>query len=405
MGYTKDAIKGFSWLGSFRVITRVISFLRTIIVARILTPSQFGLYGVASLILSLIEIFTETGINIFLTQQDDDIDKFINTAWIVSILRGVVICSAIIMSSGFVANFFHSPDSQSLLLIISIVPLARGFINPSVVKFLKNLEYQKEFLYRLSIFTVESVTTVVWVVIFKSPEGLVWGLVAGAVFEMVISFYLATPRPMLRFQSSLFKTIVSHGKWMTASGIFNYLYHNADNIVVGRMLGTASLGLYDMAYRLSMLPISEVSDVFGKVTFPVYVKIADDKKRLRRAYLRSLGVVLGLTVPIGVIGYFFSDIIIRVVLGEQWISVVHILRLLIIFGVIRAVTFTCIDPFYAAKKQQYVTAVTFISVVVMLSTVVPFIQWFGLIGAGYSALTGAIIAVPFIVYYLYKVLY
>ena len=144
MGYTKEAIKGVSWLGAFRLFARVLSFLRTIIVARILSPAQFGVYGIAALALSLIEILTETGINVFLVQNKDNIGKYISTAWVVSIIRGILISFLIFSSSFFVAEFFKNPDTLALLMLVSVVPLIRGFINPSVVKFQKDLQFHKD---------------------------------------------------------------------------------------------------------------------------------------------------------------------------------------------------------------------------------------------------------------------
>ena len=102
MGYTKQALKGITWIGFFRVATRGISYIRIIILARILTPSQFGTADIALLILSITEVFTETGINIFLIQQKEKIDKYVNTAWIVSIIRGLLIALVIFISASYV---------------------------------------------------------------------------------------------------------------------------------------------------------------------------------------------------------------------------------------------------------------------------------------------------------------
>ena len=110
MGYTKEAIKGISWVGAFRLSTRFITLLRTAILARILSPAQFGVFGIASLLLGLVEMLTETGINIFLVQEADDAHKYLNTAWMVSIMRGILISAVIILSAGLVSNFFNSPD-------------------------------------------------------------------------------------------------------------------------------------------------------------------------------------------------------------------------------------------------------------------------------------------------------
>ena len=148
MGYKKDAFKGISWLGGLRIVTRIVALGRTVLIARILSPSQFGLYGIASLVLIFIETLTETGINIFLVQEDKKINEYINTAWVVSIIRGFIISVLIIVLAPFIASFFSSPEAVSILYIISLVPLVRGFINPAVAIFQKELQFGKEFQYR-----------------------------------------------------------------------------------------------------------------------------------------------------------------------------------------------------------------------------------------------------------------
>ena len=125
MGYTKDAIRGISWIGFFRIATRGISYVRIVILARILTPSQFGAVDIALLTLSITEIFTETGINIFLYQQKEKIDKYINTAWVVSIVRGLFIGLIILIFASSIAQFFNSQIAYSLLIASTFVPIFR----------------------------------------------------------------------------------------------------------------------------------------------------------------------------------------------------------------------------------------------------------------------------------------
>ena len=123
MGYTKKSIKGFAWLGANRVIIRGISLLRIAILARILSPLQFGIFGIASIMLDILEIFTETGINIILIQNKENSDKYISTAWIVSIFRGFVIFSFIFVSAPFISVFFNAPMAKSIIQLISFVAL------------------------------------------------------------------------------------------------------------------------------------------------------------------------------------------------------------------------------------------------------------------------------------------
>ena len=209
MGYKRDAIKGMSWLGSLRIATRIVSFFRTILLARILSPTQFGLFGIASLVLIFIETLTETGINIFLIQEDEKLDNYVNTAWVVSIFRGFIIFISILILSPLIAFFFNTPDAIPLLLLISIVPFIRGFINPSVAKFQKELQFSKEFQYRFITFVVDSLVAIVTAIVLKTALSIVFGLVAGALVEVFLSFLMVKPLPKFSFDGKKVKYVVN----------------------------------------------------------------------------------------------------------------------------------------------------------------------------------------------------
>lgn len=404
MGYSRDAMKGVSWLGAFRIVTRVLSFVRTAITARRLSPSQVGIFGIATIVLSLMEIVTETGINIFLTQKKEQIDSYISTAWITSIIRGLLISAVIFFAAPFVATFYGIQENVYLLRVIALVPFLRGFINPSVVIFTKELSFHKEFYYRTAVFLVETVVSVILLLSNPSPLSLVWGLVFGALFEVVYSFIVARPLPEFVFEKEKLREVIKRGKWLTFTGVFSYFYHNGDDLIVGKLLGTGPLGLYQMAYKISMLPITEGSDVIGAVTFPILVKMSDDKKRLRRAYLKSVGIISVIVIPMAIMFVVFPELIIQLILGEKWLSVTPVLRVLAVFGALRAISLSVISPIYALQKQEYVTILMAVSLSTMLITIFPFISLWGLLGAAYAALLGTLVAFPLSLYYVQKVL-
>jgi len=400
MGYTKDAVKGVMWLSGFRVATRALSFIKTFIIARILTPNQFGVFGIATISLSLLEVLTETGINILLTQQKKAIDIYIDTAWIVSIVRGFLIAAIIGISSPWIATFFNSTEASKLLPLISLVAFIRGFINPSVAQFIKQLNFEKEFYYRTSIFLVETILSLMLTLLMRSPAALVWGLVGGALFEMLISLIIVKPRPHFRFKIVIFKEIFHLGKWITLSGIFSYLYLNIDNIVVGKILGATTLGIYDMAYKTSMLPISEITDVVGKATFPVYVKIVDQPARLRKAFIKTAALMTVFTIPAGLVLFFFPEIVISILLGNQWLAAAPILKLLAIYAIARSILTAPTSLFYGLGKQKIITSITLVNFIGLALTIYPFTQKWGMIGATGSVLFGTLLSIPFVVYYL-----
>ncbi len=405
MGYTREVIKGISWTGAIRVATRVLAFFKTIVIARILNPFDFGLFSIATLVLTLIEILTETGVNIFLVQRKEDIDRFINTSWIVSIARGALISLALIAMSPLVAHFFRTPSSLNLLLLISIVPLVRGFINPSVIKFQKELKFNKQFYYSTSIFLLETLVSVILVVLTKSVYSLVWAMIISGLFEVLISFVIIKPVPKIEFEWPLFKLVFNSGKWVTASTIFNYFYQHGDDMVIGRILGSSSLGLYDMAYRISLIPLTDIGDVLAKVTFPVYVKISEDKKRLRKAFFKTLGMLILLVVPVGVILFLFPEFIIKLILGEKWLIAAPALKVLGIFGIIRAISSFGSTVFLSIEKQNISMIISLVGLLGLGVTIVPLVMTFGIVGAAVSALIGTCLTIPVMGYFIYKNFY
>lgn len=403
MGYFKETIKGIYWTGALRGFNRGIVFVKLVILARLLTPEQFGVFGIATLVLAFLEIITETGINIFLIQEKADLRKYIDTAWVVAIVRGLLISIILFFLSPTISSFFNSPSSYQLLLLISLVPLIRGFVNPAIVKFQKDLNFSKEFMFRFSIYFIDAFAAVIITLITHSPLALVVGMIIAAIFEVVFSHLFIKPAPVLKFEFGKVKKVVNRGKWLTAAGLFNYLFGNADDAVVGKLMDTGSLGLYQMAYKISSIPLSEVSEVVQKVTFPVYVKIAGDKLRLKRAFFRSILSTAIIVLPLGIALLIFPTPIVKIILGERWLTIVPVVRIMSFFGVLQALTLSSYSLFLALKKQEYISMISLVGIVSLGASIVPFVNKYGIMGAGLSALASSIATVPVVIYFLLKI--
>lgn len=405
MGFYKQTLKGVSWLGALRLITRGFTFVRLAILARLLTPGEFGLFGIATLVLAFLEIITETGINVFFIQDEGKLDEYLDTAYVISIIRGILISLLIIIITPLIARFFNAERSQPLLYFIALIPFIRGFINPSSVKFQKELEFNKEFYFRTGIFFADSLVAIITAIYLRSASSLVWGMIAGVIVEVLVSQLFIKPRPKYVFAFNKLKKVLDRGKWVTASSFLQYLFANTDSSVVGKLMNSTYLGYYQMAYKISTFPITEVSNVFYNVTFPVFSKFQNDKERLRRAFLKSTFVIALIAIPLGLIIYLFAKEIVIIILGNEWMQVVAPLKILSIYGILRAVTAEFPAVFMALKKQELVTRITLVAVLGIGITIIPLVRKFGILGASYSALFGMILAIPLMTYYLYILLW
>lgn len=390
-------------MGALRASTRGLTFVKIIILARLLSPHEFGLFGIATLVLAFLEIITETGINIFLIQEKAKLETFINTAWVVSIIRGFVISLVLFVLVGPISFFFKSPDAKTILLFTSLIPLIRGFANPAIVKYQKDLLFAKEFTLRVSIFFVDTLVAVTSAFWTGSAISLVWGMLAGSLLELGLSHLIVKPRPKLEFELGKVREVIHRGKWVTFAGVFNYLFENVDDAVVGRLLNTSALGIYQVAYKISSLPITEVSDVVIKVAFPVYSKISADLLRLKKAFIKTVLGVSAITIPLGLVLYFFTEPIVSMILGQKWIETVSVIKILAAFGVIRAIMNTTYPLLLAVKKQKDVSTITLVGIVGLSITIYPLVKVYGITGAGIAALIGCFVSLPVAAYYSIKV--
>lgn len=396
MGFFQQTIKGVSWMGTLRVFYRVVILIRTVILARILSPFQFGIFGIVTLAISLFEIFTETGINIVLIQEDEDIAPLINTAWVVSILRGLAIFLLMSLFAIPLALFFSSPASAQFLFFAGLIPLVKGFINPAIVSFQKNLEFQKEFNLRLAILVLESLTAIALAFLTRSVVSLIFGLLAGATLEVLLSFVFCRPRPRLYFEREKFNKILGRGKWITLTGIFSCLVDQGDDAIVGRLLGVSSLGLYQMAYKISNLPFTEITDVFSRVTFPIYTKITKDKEEVFKNFKRVLLLTIFFVVPAATIIFLFPEAIIKIVLGEKWLGAAQALRILAIFGLTRAIGGVAGPILFAFKRQDLAAKIEFAKLVFLAIFIVPLTKAYGIAGASLAVLFSSLLLQPII---------
>ncbi|HXT83609.1 MAG TPA: oligosaccharide flippase family protein, partial [Verrucomicrobiae bacterium] len=236
------------------------------------------------------------------------------------------------------------------------------------------------------------------VILTHSVFSIVWGMLISAVLEVILSMVFIKPRPKFAIEKNYFKEIFHRGIWVTGYTVFNYFSENLDNVVVGRFLGATDLGLYQMAYKIAILPLTEVSDVVSSVVFPIFTKITNDTTRLKKAFYKSVALVFFGSAFLGLIVFFFPEVIITILLGKQWLTIVPVLKILIIYGVLRTLSGPTSAIFLSLSKQKYVSSMIFFRFITLAIFIYPLVIFFGLVGAGYAQLLSVFIELPVMVY-------
>src|SRR3990172_10700322 len=259
-------VSGF-WMFTLRMLQNAFGFIRLIVLARVLLPNDFGLMGIALLTISTLETFSQTGFQHALIQKKGNIESYLNSAWTVSILRGFIIFGVLYLIAPYAATFFNASEAKSVIQVIGISVLIKAFNNLGVIYFKKDLEFNKQFIYEMGGTLADFIVSVSTALILMNAWALVFGLLAGEFSRCCLSYLLHPRRPRLNFDLGKLKELWGFGKWISGSNIFTFLVTQGDDIFVGKVLGATALGFYQMAYRISNLPATDVTHVISQITF------------------------------------------------------------------------------------------------------------------------------------------
>lgn len=394
--FKNQILRGLGWAGALRGFVKVLALVKLVVLARVLTPEAFGQFGIAVLALSFFETLTETGVNQVLIYSDRKLEDLLDSAWIVSIVRGVAIAILIGLSAYPLSWYFHDSRVVPLVLLIAVAPLLRGFVNPMIVTFVKELDFRREFYFRSASAIVDVTAAVTIGVLTHSPAAFVGALLLSATSDLILSFAFTTIRPRFRFLSNYLREIVGYGKWVTISGIAYWIADQLDDFVVGRIYGTTSLGIYQAGYKIATLPVTEISGTVNQVAFPTLSKVREDRQKLRHAFLVSALSSNAFGLTLAVIVGFFPGLIVNTFLGPAWEPVIPIVRILALFGALRTAE-SSFQPLFLATGKPNIPSMG--NVIKVITLVLGLMLWgrLGLTGVSRAALFSVTFTVPYYV--------
>jgi len=388
----QKAVQGGFWVFFTRIAGRAFSLIRLIILARLLAPEDFGLMGIALLSLATLETFSETGFQQALIQKKGKINQYLNPAWTALVLRGIILFLLLFLITPYAALFFKTPSAIPIIRLISLALLVQGFANIGLVFFKKNLDFKKQFLYEISGTLADFLVAVTAALLFRSVWALAFGFLAGSLARVTVSYLLHPFRPKFDFDFKKGQELFFFGKWVLGSSVLMFLIFQGDDVFVGRFLGVTALGFYQMAYKLSSLPATEISQVIAQVTFPAYTKIQDDLTRLKKAFFQVLRMVALFSFPLAFCLFFLATPLTKIFLGEKWLPMVPAMQILVLAGFLRSLAATTGAVFYAVGQPKIETRWEVIQLIVLALAIYPLALKDGLRGVAGAVLLSTLVA-------------
>lgn len=387
--------RGLFWEGGAALIGQGMSFLVSLLLARLLAPEYFGLISIATLAINSLVFLQELGFGSALIYRQKDVAAAANTAHWTILASSALLYVVAFVASPWVAKFFRSPEVTPVLRVLALSIVISSFSRVPYTLLAKELDFRKKVLPEIASSFIGNLASLGLALVGWT----VWALVAGELVSaslLTILIYAVSPwRPKLQFVRSLFRELFGYGKHIAVSQLLIFGITNIDDLFVGRMLGQAALGQYGLAYKISNTPATNIARLVTRVTFPAFSILQTDVPRMRNAFFRQVRYVAALSVPIGVGTVIFAHDFVYVVLNEAWAPAIVPMQILAVYGVIRSVASNMGIIFQAGGKPQWLSSIALWRFVTMAVLLYPFIKWGGLVGV--SLLSAGIAMVDFVI--------
>ena len=367
------------------------SLLQQILIARIVDPSVFGLMSYCLLTMTLLLVFSETGIVGSIIIADSVGEAELNFAWTVQVLRGVILAVVLYTAAPYVGRFFAEPDLRELLRVIALAPAIEGFASPRLLLLRRELSFGKLSAIQLADVVVRIGLSIPLAIAWGNAWSLVIPYVAAGAVKTLLSYLLAPQLPRFRLDRAMAHRFSRFGRWAFLNSILNYTINQGDNIVVGRVLNSTSLGLYSMAYRIGNMPFTELGAVISEVGFPALRKASDS---IRVSFVNLYAVTCALVFPMAIGLMSVGDLVIGMVLGDQWMPMLRAFQILTLWGAVRAMTVVTGPLFNALARPDLQTFTATTRAIVLLASVVPATLLWGINGTASAVLVSSLVEGP-----------
>ncbi len=326
---TRSVFSGFLWLAGASGVQIMLKIIVLGVLARLLSPHEFGVMGIALTVVEFSKLFAHMGVGPALIQKSEIGDDHLKTGLGMSLILGVFFVLLINIMATPLAVFFKMPELTDVLRVVSLVFLVDSFTVVGQALVMRNMKYRLTALIEVGSYTIAY--GLIGVALAYAGWG-VWALVfanlAQGVLVCVFLMAVQTFPKIPELRMTVFKDLFYYGGGMTLARIGNFVATQGDNLVVGKVLGASSLGLYGRAYQFMVMPASLIGNAMDKALFPAMSKVQNEKDRLSVAYLSGVSAIALLAIPISIATFFLAPEIVETILGNGWENVVLPLQIL-----------------------------------------------------------------------------
>ncbi|GGD72148.1 lipopolysaccharide biosynthesis protein [Croceicoccus mobilis] len=362
-----------------RFAGRGLDIFAALVMARFLSPADFGVVTLGLAALMILESFSELPVADALVREKELRRAHLDTAFTLSFLRGIAIAAVLILASYPMALIYDDQRLVLLICLLALAPLAKGLLSPLMVKFTREVNYQPTAIIDVTSRIVAFVLAVICAWWTESYLSLVVLSVTPQVIQAVVTYIWAPYRP--RFCLSETRTILSFAGMVTISRVLATLSSESDRFLIGGFISKSALGFFSMGRSVATTASWAVAMPLITVLYPGLSKVRDDEPRFRRSYLRGQAMVVMAIMPLSLTLALLAEPLVRLGLGEEWMEVVPVMRALALVGTVATLSMPAQAIALTLNQPRQLIWREAATLIVSLPTVVLGAIYYGLMGA------------------------
>lgn len=368
----------------FRFADRALGIVSVAILARLLSPDDFGLVAMAMAVVGVVELLGAFGFDVAIIQKKDVARAHLDTVWTLSAALGLFNAALVCLLAYPAAAFYGDQRLVAIMLSVAAYVAFGGFTNVGVVLFRKEMRFRQEFIYLLSRRIVGFVAAISLAYILRSYWALVIGSVVAAAMGVGLSFAMHPYRPQLSLSS--LGDIFGFSKWLFLNNLLLFIGGRSSDFIIGKFAGPSALGMYNLALEISTVPTVHMVAPINRVTLAAYARVTGSLEALRAEYSRVLAFVTLFVAPAGVGISVTASPLVTVLLGEKWLAAIPLVELLGLFGAVSGVSASNGMVYLSIGRSSLVALLQASYVVVLVPTLIFATIRLGTLGAAWAVL-------------------
>ena len=334
MSLKKQAISGLVWTFGQQFGTQLINFVISLLLARVLFPSDFGTIAMFSVVISICSTLVDGGMASSLIRSNDADDSDLSTVFWFNVITSTLLYLLVFLIAPLIAKFYKLDLLTPIIRVYGLLLIIKSLTTVQAIRFTKDLDFKTSFKIQLPSLIIGGFSGVLFAYYGLGVWALVYyPLIQGAISTIQYWIY-SDWKPSFVFNKTKFRYHFNFGYKMTLSSLLETIFNNIYTVIIGKAFSPTQLGYYSRADNLKQLPITNLSNALNKVTFPLFAKLGNDDIKLREVYKKIMKLVIFIIAPVLLMAIIMAEPLIRFLLTEKWLPAVPYFQILSLAGIL-----------------------------------------------------------------------